>query len=642
MLERAIIFLQYSGVCGRLQPRLNRVLEAWTELVLSRDRLHASQTASGDNSVRPRFSSPERKDLQRTNLLGYRDSVIDVAETVNGIRSSCGNIAVIISACAFLTAVADVLGVSVDFPLSGRPANESLHGLIAASNKTIGSLTACLQACRNISTPTCISTCTSADFGLSDLAAAKQALDSASYIWHSHVWLIALPVIFLVLVLLTVSLAWFSKSLHQRATGPVYPPNDTTLNLVKGLCTRKCTEVKDKALAVQAVLQRLSIFELRPPDTTLPVCEIFSELSRNIIEATGSLALLIPAATNHFEESPSWAPDWSAAMDPLWISQPLYLGHPADATPGSQGVFSWDNRNKSVLTVCGILRYGKVFQVYQLLETSDTYQPQELAKHCTNLRRITRFLNYITQSRPKDVYEQFSFILGTDHYYLEGFDNRRITDVLSMLSETDDYGLAGFKTEDFQQWADCLMEFRLKDPILLLSLLTQRNTKNRMEMYRQHGSRQISYGRMLFHRLTTCDTSFAKIWRTHIAVCNALARGRKVFFCTSLQLYANSCGEDPRQRAHHRRREADVEGPLLPKNGKLDTSHAIIDFGMACDTIEPGDKVALISGVRMPLILRISSGTSKLVSPAVIPRLMTGRGWDESLKTKDLTKIRLS
>jgi hypothetical protein len=42
MLERAIIFLQYSGVSGSLQPRLKRVLEAWTELVLSRDRLHAS------------------------------------------------------------------------------------------------------------------------------------------------------------------------------------------------------------------------------------------------------------------------------------------------------------------------------------------------------------------------------------------------------------------------------------------------------------------------------------------------------------------------------------------------------------------------------------------------------------------------
>jgi hypothetical protein len=561
---------------------------------------------------------------------------------VNGIKRSCGIIAWIICACAVLTAIVDMTGASIESHNIGGPANESLHVLLVASNKTIESLTACLQACRNITTPTCIYTCKSADFGLSDLTAAKETLESASGTWNSHIWLIALPVILLVFVLLSVSLVWFSKSLGQRATGPVYPPNDTTLNLVKGLCTRKCTEVKDKALAVQAVLQRLSIFELRPPDTTLPVCEIYSELSRNIIEATGSLALLIPAATNHFEDSPSWAPDWSAAMDPLWISQPLYLGHPADATPGSQGVFSWDNQNKSVLTVCGIPRYGKVFQVYQLLETSDTYQPQELAKHCTNLKRMTHFLNYITESRPKDVNDQLSILLGTDDYRLAGFEIRHITDVLSMLSETDNYGLAGFKTEDFQQWADCLMKFRLKDPMLLLSLLTQRDIKNGTEMHCQQGSGQISYGRMLFRRFTTRDTSLAKIWQTHIAVCNALARGRKVFFCTSLQLYANSCGGDPRRRAHHRRRKTDVEGPLLSRNGKLDTSHAIIDFGMACDTIEPGDKVALISGVRMPLILRISSGTSKLVSPAIIPRLMTGRGWDESLKIKDFTKIRLS
>jgi hypothetical protein len=200
-------------------------------------------------------------------------------------------------------------------------------------------------------------------------------------------------------------------------------------------------------------------------------------------------------------------------VDPLWISRPLYLGHPADATPGSQSVFSWDDRNKSVLTVSGILRYGKVFQVYQLLETSDMYQPQELAKHCTNLRRMIRFLNCITELRPKDLNDQLSILLGTDDYRPAGFEtrHRHITNMLSMLSETDNYDLVGFKTEDFQQWADCLMKFRLIDPILLFSLLTQRNIKNRMKMYRQHRSGQISYGWMLFHRLTTCDTSLAKI-----------------------------------------------------------------------------------------------------------------------------------
>ncbi len=322
---------------------------------------------------------------------------------MNGIKRSCVNIAYITCFCAILTVVVDGSGTLIDSQIFGRPVNESLYALLVASNNTVGSLTACLQACRNITAPACIYTCKSADLGLSDLCVAKETLNSASGFWHRDVWLIALPVIFFVLVLLSMSLACFSKSLEQRAPGPVYPPNDTTLNLVKGLCTRKCTEVKDKALAVHAVLQRLSTFELRLPDTTLPVYEIYSELSRHIIEVTGSLALLIPAATNHFEDSPSWVPDWSATMDPLWISQPLYLGHPADATPGSQSVFSWDDRNKSVLTVSGILRYGKVFQVYQLLETSDIYQPPELVKHCTNLRRIIRFLSYITESRPNDV-----------------------------------------------------------------------------------------------------------------------------------------------------------------------------------------------------------------------------------------------
>ena len=477
---------------------------------------------------------------------------------------------------------------------------------------------------------------------MSDLETAKEIFNSASGIWHRDVWLIALPVILFVFVLLSATLGCFSKSLGQRATGPVYPPNDTPLNLVKGLCTRKCSEVQDKALAVHAVLHRLSTFELRLPDTALPVHELYRELSRNIIEVTGSLALLIPAATNHFEDSPSWVPDWSSAMDPLWTSQPLYLGHPADATPGSQSVLSWEGGNKSVLTVSGILRHGMVFQIYQLQETSNMYQPQQLTKHITNLIKMMGFLNYLTESRPKGVNDQLLLLLGEDYYAPAMFNTRHITNILTVLSETDDYGLEGFKTEDFQQWVDCLMKFRFSDPILLLSLLTQRNIKDGIKMYRQHGSGQVSYRWILFQRLATCDTSRAKIWQTHIAVCNALARGRKVFFCTSLPFYTNSYGGDPRQRAHHRRREAEVEGPLLSKNKKLDTSHVIIDFGMACDTIQPGNNIALIGGVRMPLILRTTTERSKLVSPAIIPRLMTGRGWDDSLKIKDLTKIHLS
>ena len=143
--ERAIIFLQYSGVCGRLQPRLNRVLEAWTKLVLSRDRLYAFQSASTDNTVRPWFSSPEGRDLQQTNLLRYRDSVIDIAEIVNGIKRSCVNIAYITCFCAILTVFVDGFGIAIDYGAYGRPVNESLHALLVASNETIGPLRACLQ-----------------------------------------------------------------------------------------------------------------------------------------------------------------------------------------------------------------------------------------------------------------------------------------------------------------------------------------------------------------------------------------------------------------------------------------------------------------------------------------------------------------
>jgi len=605
-IERGIIFLQYSGVCGRLQPRLNSVLGSWTELVLGRDSLQSSQAAPRDNSLPSRFQLPHVQNIRATPLMRYRDSVIDVAEVANNIKRFFWRLFLVSSSFAALTAYVELFGIWTDFNYS-HPVDESLHALLVASDKTMGSLTACLQACRDVTTPTCIHTCKSADLGLEDLEHAQDILQSARGTCHREVWLFAMPVVFSLLVLVSISSKCCLRYLAKRATGPVYPPRDTTLNLVKSLCTRKCTEVKDKAFAVHAVLQCLSKLKLRLPDATRSLVEIHTELSTNIIEVTGSLALLIPAAASHFDDGPSWAPDWSAAIDPIWASQPLYLGHPADATPGSQSVFNWDNTHKTVLTVSGIFRYGKVRQVYRLRETSETYQPEESAKHLTNLRTMTSFLRYIAESRRSDFDNQISILLGTDESRTKWFEARYITNMLTMLSENDNYGLERLKSEDVKAWAGHLMRFKHSEPALLLSFLKLRATA----------------------------------LKTHIAVCNALARGRKVFFCTSLQLHANSYREDPRQRAHHRGRIAN-EGQSRSKNRKNNTNYVLIDFGIACDTIKPGDNLALISGVRMPLLLRTTSETSKLVSPAVAPHLMTGRGWDDALKQQDLAKIHLA
>ena len=139
--------------------------------------------------------------------------------------------------------------------------------------------------------------------------------------------------------------------------------------------------------------------------------------------------------------------------------------------------------------------------------------------------------------------------------------------------------------------------------------------------------------------------SLARFWTTHITICNALARGRKVFFATgdtSVKRYFENNSEEPRRRAYKRRKEAYLQGTLTAVDERLGYYYETIDFGIACDTIQPGDKVALICGVRTPLILRTTSETSKLVSPALIPGLMTGRGWNGLLNEEDFTKISLS
>jgi len=620
LLERAIIFLQYSGTYHHSQPRLNQVLEAWIELVLSRDQLVAVQGACSNplasESSQP---SPDPNGLQPTHLLQYRDSVIEVAEAVNQMRALSLSVAGYTFFLAFIVGVAAGFGTIIDMGVHNGFVNKSmkerLQSMLNASDDAIGPITACLQACQNPTAATCLSTCKNVKNTVSELSLAISDLSSPADSWNRAVWTIAFPSIIGLLLLLSVLSISFANFMGQRTAGPLYPPNDTTLNLVKGLCTRECSDIKDKALAMHAVLQRLSSLDVQLTDTTLPVRKSYRELSKNIIEVTRSLALLIPAAIQRFDDNPSWIPDWSAQMDPFWISPPLFDGHPADATPGSHSIFSWDDQDENVLTVSGILREGTVFECYQFLETSDMYEPKDEAKHFKNLEMMLRFWNCVRVSEA-------------------------VTKILTMLSGTDSCGLSGLKPRHFKEWINFFIILRGDDPTLVFSLFRRRKFKNLISVLVDTPAGLSTA--QLRSRFILAVSSHAKVWKTHITICNALARGRRVLFSISVRMHYIASQRDPRQRAHQRRREEDVEGTSRSIVEERGVHYDIADIGIACDTVQPGDNIILVGGVRTPLVIRATSELYTLVSPALIPSLMAGHGWNDSLKNEDLTKFSLS
>jgi hypothetical protein len=54
-------------------------------------------------------------------------------------------------------------------------------------------------------------------------------------------------------------------------------------------------------------------------------------------------------------------------------------------------------------------------------------------------------------------------------------------------------------------------------------------------------------------------------------------------------------------------------------------------MGMSADTLQAGDRIMLISGVAIPMVVRFDcDGSYRLVAPAYIHGIMSGELWPES------------
>jgi hypothetical protein len=168
-------------------------------------------------------------------------------------------------------------------------------------------------------------------------------------------------------------------------------------------------------------------------------------------------------------------------------------------------------------------------------------------------------------------------------------------------------------------------------------------------------------------------SSFQDIFSTHIAVCNNLAKGGRSVFVTNM---IHNCPKKPpsavllpwkffltdgnspsnewirgwrgrildeeRERPSHRRRFSRVdpsEDWLLSAASTYGNGRTI---GVCSGDVQEGDRLILISGLTLPVILRQDATSTRLVGVAMVNYIMEGQGWDPRWQEQDLEEFFLS
>jgi hypothetical protein len=89
--------------------------------------------------------------------------------------------------------------------------------------------------------------------------------------------------------------------------------------LAIGLYSRVSTNPKDMAFGMWAILKKLGAVNLRDPDYSQDIGNIYRTLAVQIVHLTQSLDPLFLAAIEGVADQPSWVPDWSEADLDGWI-----------------------------------------------------------------------------------------------------------------------------------------------------------------------------------------------------------------------------------------------------------------------------------------------------------------------------------
>ncbi|CAI9626619.1 unnamed protein product [Alternaria burnsii] len=355
----------------------------------------------------------------------------------------------------------------------------------------------------------------------------------------------ALPPSILVMAALSIAAYFFAR---YQALGSHFRPfkvdHVCVDDLIDGTYHREAKNPKDMAFGLWAVLQRRTQSVMPRVDYGESKETIYTVFSRLLVEATGSPHLLLIAAMDNMEGQPSWAPNWASEEkhDSDWrdVEHIIRSNHGADSLKRRTA----DNIRISMLDKLAVCvrgrRYGAVVATFVFQKTQCSYQQSEFCQHVNNLKRMVQLL---------DAWDT------TWLYHTNAASHNRL-----------------------DRWRRHLIKHRNRDIYELLSFL---------RVAPKHGNRNASASRD------------PELLRTHIAVCNALARDGQVLF------------------------QGSAPGTLIPAS-----------IGWCRRDVKDGDLIVRCPGVQIPLIVRPcpdGGNDVQIKSIAYTPDYMNRAGFSKSV-----------
>lgn len=453
---------------------------------------------------------------------------------------------------------------------------------------SFASATACAMACqsqRQTNEKACIEACFTPN---STVVAASSLVPRPHYDYRTALPLLLLPAIILTIFAIDRLMA---RNLPFLAINVALRQEEMRMDrlddIVDGICTRKVTNPLDMAFGFRSVLGTLLASQLPAPNYETKKGPIYKEFAADLLRATRSLHLLIPAAIHRVPPEPpqpappSWVPDWHKDFPIFWLRPYLSFQELKTAAPGSTPIQNLDPDGNTLVVrgrqICTIASCSD-FQ-----PTSDTYQVNERESHVKNLEILLEIADKCNGSVAPELHD--------------------------------------------------LLRNRLNHPNLPDNI-----TQSHMESYTRfllsHHGENPSQTLALLTNAGSAKTLYQDILRTHIAICNSMVgTGRRIFWTSNLlilSLFPYGHGKIVRY------------GNLARYDTPLSGFES---WGICTNDTTVGDRVLIISGLSIPLIIRQSQNCSQIISPAIVAGAMEGQAWerdDAGGEAEVLDEIRLA
>jgi hypothetical protein len=374
---------------------------------------------------------------------------------------------------------------------------------------------------------------------------------------------------------------------------------------------RNSTSRRDTIDGLYGIMQKLHI-DFPLPDYLKSVGEIFTEAAKCAIVHDKSLSLLI-AVTGDESDCPSWVPDWSKTPASVFaISYKHWKSFRASRESAS--IFRFLNGDKC-LSVCGVI--VDTITCCAALAVEYYYENDHMDRYLrwfvSDKNHSAEIIRGMYQSSRKQ-FQEWIFSASnlsdqSDKMYpngetvMQAFCRTLILDAGNKFSTTSQENSEGGNSETYSNPGF--------EPWLLVYLLGTSHEHVKIictSLERQYPGRLHSIIKGL---RTSTD---AEVENEVVEI-----------------LMLDSPRDSPLDYS--------AKALFLSEGTKFFTTSAK-HMGKALPSIQEGDVVMLISGVKFPMIARKTGETYQLVSPAYVHGMMYGEKWPDNVE--DLTDIVLS